>query len=87
MVASSEFEAKDLKQLNAQLKLVLSTLSDLMDKYDSLHQEVMQIKSAVGISREVAGMHSIVSRNVTPHILQKNVKELKSLTCHQVRIY
>lgn len=76
-----EYKSDEMECLKLQLKKVLTVVTDLADKCDKLQNEVNQMKENMGISTNQV---TTKPRKLTLH-MERNVQELKTLSCSQVR--
>ena len=74
---------RDVEDLKAQLKLALSSITDLAAKYDGLQKEVLRLKNDA--TRNTVRRHTHTSVAVAEEAMETNKKKLKTLSCKQVR--
>ena len=73
----------DIEELKSQLKQAWTVINDLAAKCDGLQKEVAQLKNNVAGNatrkQVMIGKEKVVN-------MERNVKELKTLNCTQVRV-
>ena len=79
-VSSHESLECEVEQLKSQLKLALSTIAELKGNYCGLKEELSQVKMCI----ENMTMESTLGE-AGPEMVERNVEELKRLSCEQVR--
>ena len=68
-----------MKELKAQLRQAMSTIAELKVNYSSLRKELTKVKKRVEILEKPSSYEE-----VSLHTTERNVEELKHLTCEQV---
>ena len=81
---SKTSKSKELELLIAQLEHIQAVVSELGDKVNRLHSEIVHLKKCWDISSNEESKCPSVSGKCTPHIMERNVKQLQTLTCGQV---
>ena len=77
-----KYKGGEVERLKLQLKEVLTIVTDLVDKCDKLQNELKQVKESMGIPTTDL---TTKPKKLTPH-MERNVQELKTLSCSQVRV-
>ena len=81
----SEADFQEWNTLKTELKRALSHITELTNKYDSLQKEIKQMKKMTSILVDKATKRSLGTARGLPY-MERNVEELRTLSCEQVRI-
>ena len=81
----SEADFQEWNTLKTELKRALSHITELTNKYDSLQKEIKQMKKMTSILVDKATKRSLGTARSLPY-MERNVEELRTLSCEQVRI-
>ena len=85
MTSSKTAKSEETGNIISQLEQIQSVVSELHDKVNHLQCEIVHLRECLGISSNEESKHPSVSGKCTPHI-ERNVKQLRTLTCGQVSI-
>ena len=75
----------DVEELRSQLKQAWSVINDLAAKYEGLQKEVTQLKNNATVTGNATRKLVVIAKEKVVN-MERNVKELRTLSCTQVRV-